>query len=123
MMLSPAPHNKPGAPVLAGLLVLGFFGCAMAKEMANLTNKQLKICSITGGAGVTREASKSIQTLFQSALEDVEYMRETWTETMKYNPETFSGISLEFLANSLDWEARGLPTNWTNFGCWYGLGR
>jgi 7 transmembrane sweet-taste receptor of 3 GCPR len=83
-------------------------------DVANFTavSKAFKICDIAGGVAVAREASRSIQTLFLNALEDVEQMREFLTENMKHTTSPLT-TTLDDLANSLDYEARGLPSNMT----------
>jgi len=67
--------------------------------------KQEKICSIAGGALASRRASSGLEKLLLDALDDVELMREFWTETMKYKPDSTS-ITLEALSQTLDWQAR-----------------
>lgn len=79
---------------------------------ASTNNKAFQICDIAGGVAVARDASRSIQTLFLNALEDVEQMREFLTENMKHNGNSVT-TTLDDLAQSLDHEARGLPNNVT----------
>ena len=90
---------------------------------SNNNNKNFKICSIVDGVAVARDSSRNIQTLFQYAIEDVEYMREYWTETMKYSTPAvgeLNSMTLDDLILTLDYQARGLPQGTTTIDA--GLG-
>jgi hypothetical protein len=69
--------------------------------------KLYKICSATGGLDVARLVSSNTRSLFRSAIEDVEFIREYISEAA-YNHGIVGGLSdLDAIAATLDWQARG----------------
>jgi hypothetical protein len=69
--------------------------------------KAYQICSLSGGLDVTRLVSISTRSLFRSALEDVELIREYISEAV-LNQGIVGGLSnLDDMATTLDWQARG----------------
>ena len=81
----------------------------------NKNNKALKICDVLGGLDVTRLHSMDTRSLFSSAIEDVELLREYLTEATK-NKARENADDLGDLESSLDYEARNaaLGTNLTS---------
>jgi hypothetical protein len=68
--------------------------------------KAYQICSVSGGLDVTRLVSISTRSLFRSALEDVEFIREYISEAA-LNSGIVGGLSdLDDMAATLDWQAR-----------------
>ena len=85
---------------------VGFFPLATMAE----DDKAFKICTISGGLDVTRFVSRTTSNFFRSAIEDVELIREVISEGA-INGGIAKAATLDQLANSLDWEARGLNPN------------
>ena len=62
---------------------------------------------------MARLASQEAWNIFREAVEDVELMREYLGESL-YNQGIKGGLhNLEEMANTLDWEARNVSSNWT----------
>jgi hypothetical protein len=84
------------------------------------SNKAYKICTVRGGLDVARLVSSNTRSLFRSAIEDVELIREYISEAA-YNGGLAGGLSdLDGLAATLDWKARGLSSSETTLSA--GLG-
>lgn len=74
----------------------------------NVHLKPLKICNILGGLDLTRLRSREARTLFQRAIEDVELIREYFSEAVT-NGGIRGGLSdLSDLAATLDNQGRNL---------------
>eukprot|EP00977_Amphora_coffeiformis_P026558 scaffold27769_cov176-Amphora_coffeaeformis.AAC.9 len=72
-------------------------------------DKSFKICSVSGGLDVTRLVSSTTRSLFRSAIEDVELMREVIGESA-YNGGVASGMyKLDELSHTLAWRERSTP--------------
>lgn len=70
--------------------------------------KRLKICSVLGGLDLTRLRSSEARSLFKGAIEDVELIREYFSEAIA-NDALGGGMSnLDELRATLDWQARNL---------------
>lgn len=70
-------------------------------------NKELAVCSIPNLLDITRLRSRETRSTFAAAIEDVELMREYYTESM-YNEGIVGGMSdLTEMAYSYDWLGRG----------------
>mmetsp|Transcript_24207 Transcript_24207/g.39516 ORF Transcript_24207/g.39516 Transcript_24207/m.39516 type:complete len:1286 (+) Transcript_24207:228-4085(+) len=70
--------------------------------------KELRVCSVPNILDITRLRSRETRAIFSAAIEDVELMREYFAEAM-YNQGLQGGLStLDGLAQSFDWEGRGL---------------
>jgi hypothetical protein len=85
-------------------------GAPASFSPSNLTteNKSRRICSVQSGLELTRLTSIGTRNLFQSAIDDVELMREYVTEAMVYGGGLANGFdTLDDLGASLDWQARG----------------
>jgi hypothetical protein len=76
-------------------------------------DKDYKICDASGGLDVTRLVSTNARNFFQSAIEDVEQMREYATETALYGNWTSDFASLEAMSQTLDWKVRNLTRGTT----------
>ena len=87
----------------------GIFSTAVKND------KALKICDVLGGLDVTRLHSMDTRSLFSSAIEDVELMREYLTEATMNRAREDADV-LGDLASSLDYEARNeaLGTSFTS---------
>jgi hypothetical protein len=76
--------------------------------------KSRRICSVQSGLELTRLTSIETRNVFQGAVEDIELMREYVTESMSYGGDDlangFPFQTLNDLAVTLDWQARGYPT-------------
>ena len=74
-------------------------------------DKAFKICSVSGGLDVTRLVSSTTRSFFQSAIEDVELIREVISESA-YNGGIVNGIhNLDQLSQTLAWEDRSTTEN------------
>jgi hypothetical protein len=72
------------------------------------SNKAYKICTVSGGLDVARLVSSNTRSLFRSAIEDVELIREYISEAA-YNGGLAGGLSdLDGLAATLDWQSRNM---------------
>ncbi|NJK78333.1 MAG: hypothetical protein HC944_06650, partial [Nanoarchaeota archaeon] len=70
-------------------------------------NKELAVCSVPNLLDITRLRSRETRSTFAAAIEDVELMREYYTESM-FNEGIVGGMSdLTDLAYSYDWLGRG----------------
>ncbi|CAB9510617.1 acid type B receptor subunit 2 [Seminavis robusta] len=73
--------------------------------------KALKICNVLGGLDLTRLRSSATRNLFSSAIDDVELIREYFSEAVG-NGGLRDGMSqLDALEASLDWQARNTSTH------------
>jgi hypothetical protein len=82
-------------------------------------DKPRRICSVQTGLELTRLTSVVARNVFQGAIDDVELMREYVTEAMAYGGGLTNGFdTLDDVAASLDWQARGLkqPTTTVEAG-------
>jgi hypothetical protein len=75
--------------------------------LSSKKKKAYQICSISGGLDVTRLVSISTRSLFRSALEDVEFIREYLSEAALNNGIVGGLSDLDAMAATLDWQARG----------------
>jgi hypothetical protein len=80
----------------------------------NSDNKSRRICSVQSGLELTRLTSIETRTIFQGAMEDIELLREYVTESMTHGGDDlangFPFQTLNDLAATLDWQARGYST-------------
>jgi hypothetical protein len=107
--------------VLLSLFVVAFPLCFVSSSSPSTTTsttvedtKSRRICSVQSGLELTRLTSIVARNVFQGAIDDVEQMREYMTEAMVYGGGPVNGFdTLDALAATLDWEARGFkqPTN------------
>ena len=79
-------------------------------------DKDYKICDVLGGLDVTRLVSTNARNFFSSAIDDVELMREYLTEAASSGGGNWTSdfATLEDMARTLDWQARGLPEGTTS---------
>jgi len=79
----------------------------IAKDSA----KDLKICDVLGGLDLTRLRSSEARALFKGAIEDVELIREYFSEAL-INGGLKGGLSnLSDLRATLDWKARNMSSD------------
>jgi hypothetical protein len=76
-------------------------------------DKNYKICDASGGLDVTRPVSTNARNFFQSAIADVEQMREYATEMSLAGNWTSDFASFEAMSQTLDWKARNLTRGTT----------
>ena len=75
------------------------------------TLKKLKICNVLGGLDLTRLRSSRARSLFKGAIDDVELIREYFSEAI-INGAIQGGLSnLERLKQTLDHHARNLTNS------------
>ena len=80
----------------------------MASFNNDETSKPFKICSVLGGLDITRLVSSNSRSFFQSAIEDVELIREFVGVAAITGKGIRGGIStLQGLEQTLDWRGRG----------------
>jgi hypothetical protein len=84
------------------------------KNREKAKTKSFLICDVHSGMAIARLSSTKTRMFFQSAIEDVEQLREYVSEAM-YNGGIVGGLhtSLEEMAATLDWKARNLPEGMT----------
>jgi hypothetical protein len=74
------------------------------------SGKAYKICAVSGGLDLARLVSSNTRSLFRSAIEDVELIREYISEAA-LNGGLVGGLSnLDSMAATLDWRARGMSS-------------
>lgn len=109
----------PSRPRVASAQETASSSSASPLPGANNEDKTYKICSISGGLDVTRLVSSTTRNFFQSALEDVELIREVISETawnVNQNQRvqgeaasadaTYGQADLNVMEDTLDWQAR-----------------
>ena len=71
-------------------------------------NKEFKICDVLGGLDVTRLVSNNARSFFAAAIEDVELVREFFTESLRHQSYVGPFPNLGEMSRSLDGKARGI---------------
>ena len=113
-------------PFVAFLGALCMIGWAVAVDaVANnvstpSSEPNRQICSVQNGLEVLRVVSSATIGVFRTALQDVELMRELASESMDNGGVEWGFATLEDLAATLDWQARGLNSSMTTLDA--GLG-
>jgi hypothetical protein len=87
--------------------VVGASDPSSSSNLLSSKKKAFQICSVSGGLDVTRLVSISTRSLFRSALEDVEFIREYISEAALNNGIVGGLSDLDDMAATLDWQARG----------------
>jgi hypothetical protein len=103
----------PLTPWFFRLLVVDVVGettTSSSSGTSSKSSKAYKICTVRGGLDVARLVSSNTRSLFRSAIEDVELIREYISEAA-YNGGLAGGLSdLDGLAATLDWQARNMSS-------------
>jgi serine/threonine protein kinase len=86
----------------------------ISKKHEKTKTKSFLICDVHSGMAIARLISTKTRMFFQSAIDDVELLREYVSEAM-HNGGIVGGLhtSLDDLAATLDWKARNLPEGTT----------
>lgn len=92
--------------------VLAGISLAHPNQGRNLESKKsLQICSVLGGLDTTRLRSSNARSLFRGAIEDVELMREYFSEAVFNGGIRHPLANLETLRRTLNHEARNLSSD------------
>jgi hypothetical protein len=105
-MMSSIRALSPPQILLLLLRLVQHLSC-LQKTAGASNPKDYKICSVTGGLDVARLVSSNTRSLFRSAIEDVELIREYISEAA-LNRGIVGGLSdLDAMSGTLDWKSRG----------------